>query len=186
MREIALHILDLIQNSIAASSKKVFLDVNEDEEGYFVFRICDDGKGMSADLLQKIRDPFVTTRLTRDIGLGIPFIAMSTEQSGGHLTIRSKEDVGTTIEAAFLRDHLDRPPLGDLAATIRVILATNPDLHFIVRYRYGNNCFEFESLAAKEILGEEMDFSFPEVYLWLDAYLKQEISKVRNEQEATE
>ena len=41
MREIALHILDLIQNSIAAFSKKVFLDVNEDEEGYFVFRICD-------------------------------------------------------------------------------------------------------------------------------------------------
>jgi hypothetical protein len=111
---------------------------------------------------------------------------MSTEQSGGHLTIRSEEDVGTTIEAAFLRDHLDRPPLGDLAATIRVILATNPDLQFIVRYRYGNNSFEFDSLAAKEILGEEIDFSFPEVYLWLDAYLKQEISKVRNEQEATE
>ena len=185
MREMALHILDLIQNSIAASAKKVFLDVNEDEEGEFVFRICDDGKGMNADLLQKIRDPFVTTRLTRDVGLGIPFISMSTEQSGGHLTIRSKEGVGTTIEAAFLRDHLDRPPLGDLAATIRVILVTNPELQFIVRYRYGNNCFEFDSLAVKEMLGDEIDFSFPEVYLWLDAYLKQEISKVRNDQEAT-
>ena len=154
------------------------MDVNEDEGGYFVFRICDDGKGMNAELLQKIRDPFVTTRLTRDIGLGIPFIAMSTEQSGGHLTVRSKEGVGTTIEAAFLRDHLDRPPLGDLGATIRVILATNPDLQFIVRYRYGKSCFEFDSLAVKEILGEDIDFSFREVYLWLAAYLKQEMSKV--------
>jgi hypothetical protein len=35
------------------------------------------------------------------------------------------------------------------------------------------------------MLGDEIDFSFPEVYLWLDAYLKQEISKVRNDQEAT-
>ncbi|MGL5206615.1 MAG: ATP-binding protein [Acidaminococcaceae bacterium] len=186
MREISLHILDLIQNSIAAASKKVFLDVNEDEEGYFVFRIADDGKGISEEFLQKIRDPFVTTRLTRDVGLGIPFIAMSTEQSGGHLTIRSKEGVGTTIEATFLREHLDKPPLGDLAATIRVVVAANPELQLIFRYRYGKKqCFEFDSSAAREMLGEGIDFSFPEVYLWLDAYLKQEINKVRNEQEAT-
>ena len=58
-------------------------------------------------------------------------------------------------------------------------------MHFIVRYRYGKKCFELDSFALKEILGEEIDFSFPEVYLWLDAYLKQEIGKVRNKQEAT-
>lgn len=186
MRELSLHILDLIQNSIAAEAKTVFLGVNEDEEGYFVFRICDDGRGMSEDFLSRVRDPFVTTRLTRDVGMGIALISMSTEHSGGHLMIRSKEGQGTTIKATFLRDHLDRPPLGDLAATVKVVLVANPDLHLIVRYVFGKNKFEFDSKFIREMLGEDIDFSFPELYSWLDAYLRQEINKVKNEQEVTE
>ena len=186
MRELSLHILDLIQNSIEAGARTAFLEVNEDEEGYFIFRISDDGRGMSEELLSNVRDPFVTTRLTRVVGMGIPFIAMTTEQSGGRLTIESQEGKGTRIEATFLRNHLDRPPLGNLVATVKVILVGNPDLHLIMHYSAGKQKFEFDSLVIKELLGKDIDFSFPEVYLWLEEYLRQEIEKVRNEREGTE
>ena len=141
MRELSLHILDLIQNSIEAGARTAFLEVKEDEEGYFIFRISDDGRGMSEELLSNVRDPFVTTRLTRVVGMGIPFIAMTTEQSGGRLTIESQEGKGTRIEATFLRNHLDRPPLGNLVATVKVILVGNSDLHLIMHYSAGKHTF---------------------------------------------
>ncbi|MEG0797832.1 MAG: ATP-binding protein [Acidaminococcaceae bacterium] len=184
MRELSLHILDLIQNSIEAGARTVVLDINEDDAGYFVFKISDNGRGMSEELLRNIRDPFVTTRTTRKVGMGIPFIDMSTAQSGGKLTITSCLHEGTEIEATFLKDHLDRPPLGDIVATLKVLLVGNPELHFIMHYGVGQSFFELDSVELKKMLGKELDFGFPEVYLWLDEYLRQEIAKVRNEQEA--
>jgi len=111
---------------------------------------------------------------------------MTTEQSGGQLTIESREGKGTRIEATFLRNHLDRPPLGNFVSTVKVILVGNPDLHLIMHYSAGKHKFEFDSLVIKELLGKDIDFSFPEVYLWLEEYLRQEIEKVRNEREGTE
>ena len=67
MRELSLHILDLAQNSIEAGAHNVIIEINENENGFFVFRISDDGHGMSEEMVQKIRDPFVTTRTTRKV-----------------------------------------------------------------------------------------------------------------------
>ena len=91
MRELSLHILDLAQNSIEAGAHNVIIEINENENGFFVFRISDDGHGMSEEMVQKIRDPFVTTRTTRKVGMGIPFMDMVTKQCGGHLLIQSRK-----------------------------------------------------------------------------------------------
>lgn len=183
MRELSLHILDLVQNSIEAGAHTVSLEINEDEAGYFVFRITDDGRGMSEEILKNIRDPFVTTRLTRKVGMGIPFIDMTTAQSGGKLTIKSAKGQGTFIEATFLKDHLDRPPLGNIIATIKTIVAGAPRLHFIFKYLVGQNCFSFDSQLMLDILGKDLDFSVPELYWWLDEYLQQEIGRIKSRQE---
>ena len=78
-----------------------------------------------------------------------------------------------------LRDHLDRPPLGDVANTIKVFLVTNSHLHFIMHYCVGHKKFSFDSQVVTKLLGENLDFSYPEVYSWLGEYLTQEIDKVR-------
>jgi len=155
------------------------LEVNEDEDGFFTFSITDNGRGMSEDMLKKIRDPFVTTRLTRNIGLGIPFVDMTTAQSGGRLVIKSKLGEGTFLKATYLREHLDRPPLGDIVNTVKVFLVGNPVLHFVMHYKVRQAEFIFDSQAVMQFLGGHIDFSYPEIYSWLDAYLKQEIDKVR-------
>ena len=135
MRELSLHILDLAQNSIEAGAHNVIIEINENENGFFVFRISDDGHGMSEEMVQKIRDPFVTTRTTRKVGMGIPFMDMVTKQCGGHLLIQSRKGKGTVVEAAFAKDNIDRPPLGDIVSSIKVLLVGTPYLELKFIYK---------------------------------------------------
>lgn len=179
MKELSLHILDLVQNSLEAGGHCVIVKINEDENGFFVFSVEDDGRGMSEEMVKQVRDPFVTTRLTRKVGLGIPFIDMTTAQSGGELTIESEKGCGTVIRATYLKDHLDRPPLGDIVSTIKVILAGAPELRLMLHYLVGTSEFIFDSQELRGILGPELDFSNPEISAWLGGYLEQEINKVR-------
>ena len=83
MRELSLHILDLAQNSIEAGAHHVQIDINENEDGYFTFAIADDGRGMTEEMVKKVRDPFVTTRITRKVGMGIPFKAANLRLTRG-------------------------------------------------------------------------------------------------------
>ena len=50
MRELSLHILDLAQNSIEAGAHNVIIEINENENGFFVFRISDDGHGIHDEM----------------------------------------------------------------------------------------------------------------------------------------
>lgn len=179
MRELSLHILDLAQNSIEAGAKNLWISVNENEKGFFVFRIRDDGRGMSEELLSTVRDPFTTTRLSRNVGMGIPFIDMVAQQCGGHLDITSKKGEGTLIEAYFEKDNIDRPPLGNIIETVKVLLVGAAWIDLFFSYGNGDAQMEFSTKAVRDILGEATDFSNPEIYTWLEEYLAQEINRVR-------
>ena len=82
MKEIALHVLDIAQNSISA--RAVHLDVTLEEGAEaLTLTIADDGVGMSPELLAQVSDPFTTTRTTRKMGLGLPLLRLAAEQTGG-------------------------------------------------------------------------------------------------------
>lgn len=179
MDEIALHILDIVQNSLRAGATLVIIRINEDEEGYVVFSVEDNGSGMSEEMVEKVQDPFVTTRTTRKVGMGIPLLAMMAEQSGGGIELHSELGKGTIITARFKRDNIDRPPMGDIVNTIKVLLVTNPGLHLIVEFGKRKARFVFDTDEVKEQVGDEVDYSIPDIYMWLSAFLQQEISKVR-------
>lgn len=179
MRELSLHILDLAQNSIEAGAKNIVIAVDEDENGYFVFRIEDDGRGMEEELLQKVRDPFTTTRLSRNVGMGIPFIDMTAEQCGGRLDIASVKGEGTKIAAYFEKDNIDRPPLGNICESIKVLLAGAPWIDVVFTYKKGERSMRFDTKDIRAVLGEDTDFTNPDVYSWLDGYLQQEINRVQ-------
>ncbi len=179
MRELSLHILDLAQNSLRAGAGHISLSINENENGYFVFRLKDDGCGMSSAMLQKVRDPFVTTRTTRKVGMGIPFMDMVAQQCGGRLDIISEPGKGTEIAAYFEAGNIDRPPLGDIAGSIKVLLAGAPHIKFDFTYSCGGRSMSFSTEQVREILGEACDFTNPEICGWIEGYLRQETEKVR-------
>lgn len=176
MRELSLHILDLIQNSIEAGALSITLEIIENTKNKDNLKITvqDNGRGMDKDTVQKIIDPFVTTRATRKVGMGLSLIDMSTKMCGGSLRIVSSPGVGTTVEAVYQHSHLDRPPLGKIAVTIKTILVANPQLDFHYRHCVNENEFSISSIEIKRILGD-IPLSHPDVLNWLDEYLSQNL-----------
>lgn len=171
MRELALHILDLVQNSIEAGANSVWLSVIEDHTlDWLTIRIIDNGRGMDAEICRQITDPFFTTRTTRKVGLGLPLIHMSTAQCGGRLLITSEPGQGTTVEASWRWSHIDRPPLGNLALTLKSLIISHSeiDLHYI--HQVGHNQFSLSVRELREILNG-IPFTQPDVLVWLDEYL---------------
>ena len=58
--------------------------------------VKDNGPGMSAEILGKIREPLFTTK-SFGTGLGIPAVEQIAHQHGGKLTISSEEGLGSTF-----------------------------------------------------------------------------------------
>ena len=91
MREIALHMADIAENSLAAGAARIKLSVMIDRAAdRLTTAIEDNGRGMDADTLYRCTDPFMTTRTARRVGLGIALYKLSAEQSGGSFTIRHR------------------------------------------------------------------------------------------------
>ena len=176
MHEISLHILDLVENSTGAGATIVSVSVEEDSRrDELRIRIADNGKGMDASLVLKVTDPFVTSRTTRKVGLGLPLMDMTTRMCDGGLRITSAKGVGTTVDATWRLSHLDRPPLGNMAATLKTILVMNPELRFRYCHTVGEHSFLLDSGEIRLALGD-LPLTQPEVLEWIDAYLKENLS----------
>ncbi len=181
MRDLAMHIIDLVQNSVEAGARNVVLVVDENVcADRLTISIKDDGRGMDAKTLAGVRNPFVTSRTTRDVGLGLPLIDMSTQRSEGSLDISSEPGKGTKVVASYRYSHIDRPPLGDIATTIKIIVISYQQITF--RYEHYKNSAEFilDTNEMRDILGQEVDFSEGMIRQWLDEYLKQGLHDLNN------
>jgi anti-sigma regulatory factor (Ser/Thr protein kinase) len=176
MRELSLHILDLVQNSIEAGATSVSLEIVEDtaDKDVLIIRVHDNGCGMNESIAQRALDPFVTTRTTRKVGMGLPLIDMSTRMCDGYLKINSVPGMGTTVEAVYKHSHLDRPPLGIIVVTIKSIIVANPQLDFHYLHCVNKHQFTISNAEIMEILGD-IPLSHPDVLVWLDEYLSQNL-----------
>ncbi len=176
MRELALHILDLVQNSIEAGAGKVTLEIVEDlKSDTLAIRVSDNGKGMTQEDCQRAVDPFVTSRKTRKIGLGLPLIQMSAQHCDGFLAIDSAPGKGTTVEAVYRHSHIDRPPLGNMVDTLKTLLVGNPSLDFHYMHIVNTRRFDISTMEITGILGE-VPLTHPEVLEWLQEYLFLQLS----------
>ena len=150
MRELSLHLLDIAENSIAAGARNIRIEVSEDTRTDLLhMSVRDDGRGMDAETVAKVVDPFVTSRTTRTVGLGIPLLKEAAEMCNGGLTIQSQVGIGTNLEVHFQRSHIDRMPLGNLPTTILNLVVTNPEVHWVFDYRFGDKSFSFDDTPIK-------------------------------------
>lgn len=155
MRELSLHLLDIAENSVAANASRVKIVVIEDTKSDLLqMSVEDNGKGMDAEMVARVVDPFVTSRTTRKVGLGIPLLKEAAEACNGFLKITSEVGIGTTLFVQFQLSNIDRMPLGNLAETFFQLLITNPAIHWIFEYRVNENVFEFDDAPIKAELGD--------------------------------
>ncbi len=173
MREISLHILDIVQNSVVAGATKIEVYVTEDiAEDKLTVKIVDNGCGMSKEFLEKVIDPFTTKRTTRKVGLGIPLFKNAAESTDGTFEIQSELGKGTCVTAVFGYSHIDRQPLGDMADTMLGLFTSYENIDFLYRHKIGDEEFEVETAELKNVL-DGVSFTTPEVYLWLSEFLKE-------------
>ncbi|MGA9117576.1 MAG: ATP-binding protein, partial [Bacteroidota bacterium] len=129
MQDLSLHILDLAENSLRAGARSICITVTEEtEQDTLSVEIADDGCGMEAEEADRAADPFVTTRTTRRVGLGLSLMAQAAQESGGTFSVRSTPGRGTTVTALFRPSHIDCKPLGNMEETITTLVAWNPEV----------------------------------------------------------
>jgi anti-sigma regulatory factor (Ser/Thr protein kinase) len=178
MRDLSLHILDLMQNSIRAQAKTVSLSVSLDEKGILTLVIEDDGTGMSEELLSRVLSPFATTRTTRKVGLGIPMMAENCRLAGGDLSIESTLGKGTKLTATLDTRSIDCLPLGDLPGTVVTLVTMNPDRpEFILRCRSPKGEMEFDTRQIRQAL-QGVPLNEPEIAAWMQESLREEIEPI--------
>ena len=178
MDELSLYVLDITMNSVRAGATDIAIELYEHGD-WLVFTVRDNGCGMTEEQLEKLENPFFTTRTTRKVGLGIPFLKMLAEMTGGGVNITSvhesvSEQHGTVTTARFGRHHIDFIPLGDMVETVKTLIQGSPEIDFT--YRHANEAGEvsLSTASLREILGEDISLSEPEILSWIDAYLREQ------------
>ena len=175
MEDLSLHILDIVENATAADASLIFIGVVEDL-GKDLLRITvkDNGRGMGPDMLEKVRDPFITTRTTRKVGLGLSLLEQSALECGGELVIHSKPGEGTEVTATFQRSHIDRKPMGDMGATLVALIAGNPHVDFLYTSDLEGEEVELDTRVIRVELDGLMSMNDPAVLKMIQELFKKE------------
>jgi anti-sigma regulatory factor (Ser/Thr protein kinase) len=176
MKELALHILDLANNSISAKADTVEIIIDEQiKDNTLKIYINDNGKGMSKEMVSLVSDPFTTSRKTRKVGLGIPLTKHSAEQCNGYLKIESQEGTGTKVEVMFEYDHIDRPVVGDISSVIMILVSSNQRIKYT--QIVGGESFEFDTDEIKREL-ETDNLQSPALQKMLKEYIESNLAEL--------
>ncbi len=179
MKELSLNILDIAQNSISAEGTLIEILITENEDMLTII-IRDNGRGMSKSFLQTVVDPFSTTRTTRKVGMGLPLLKLAAEQTGGSMTIDSKERSlyptahGTSVTAVFFKKHMDFTPLGDVVSTIVSLIQGAPDVDFVFRHTLPDRTVELDTREMREALGGAVPLCDASVLQWAREALEEQ------------
>jgi len=189
MKELSLNILDIAGNSVKAEATWIKIELTEDDSVLGI-RISDNGFGMTKEKVERVTDPFFTSRKTRNVGLGIPFFKLAAEQTGGDFSIvsRSREEYpdscGTVTSASFVKTSIDFTPLGDVISTVCTLIQGNENIdiifdHSITSEGSAEKLIHLDTRELKEILGD-IPLSSPEILEWIADFLREQYDSEKN------
>jgi len=185
MREIALHILDIAENGIAAGADTISILVNEArKDNRLNIEIKDNGKGIPAEMFNNVTDPFSTTRTTRRVGMGLSLLKAAALRCDGSFDIESASGKGTKIKAGFRFDHIDRAPLGKMADSIMVLVAGHPDTDFIYTHIINENDFILDTLEIKKEL-EDVPITDSSIIFQLAGLVKNALKELESKKKTS-
>ena len=178
MRELSLHILDVVENGITAGADIIRIQVEESRAANLLsIKINDNGRGIPAEKLKKLQDPFVTTRTTRRVGLGLSLLAAAAERCDGRLTVKTGPGAGTEVGATFRYSHIDRAPVGDMAATITTLIMGYPQIDFVYTHLFDGEEFTLDTRELKAEMGN-LSLTNPVVIHHLTASIRNSLGQL--------
>ncbi len=181
LEDMSQHMVDIAENGVNAGASRIRVSFNErTSDGWLLLEVEDNGKGMDQEMLRKVVDPFITSRTTRRVGLGIPFLKQIAELCDGELFLTSTSGKGTLLRATLRADAVDCPPLGDIALSVMSLFAGHPHVQWTFCLARGKEefCLSWEELVA-ELEDPEL-FSLPDVALWIRETVEEGLREIRD------
>ena len=156
MEDLSLHILDIVENSVAAQAHRIEIRITEDKKkDLLTIEVLDNGIGMDQETAKKALDPFYTSKTVRRFGFGLSLLSETAKAANGHFSIKSKKGEGTKIRADFQYSHIDRKPLGDIGETIITLVMGNPEIDLIYVHKKNSHTSRFDTRKIKTQLKEK-------------------------------
>jgi signal transduction histidine kinase len=135
LRELSLHLLDVIENSMRAKATIIRISMIK-KENFLSLSVEDDGPGLPVTAEEAL-NPFFTTKKGKKTGLGLSLFKASAEQAGGDFSLGISPLGGVEVTARFQFDHWDRAPLGSFQETIQTVAMSAPTIVWVC-YIEGN------------------------------------------------
>ncbi|MBU1100692.1 MAG: HAMP domain-containing protein [Bacteroidetes bacterium] len=88
-------LVNMVRNSMQAGAEKIILSL-QDENDYCFIRISDDGKGIPAEVTEKIFDKDFTTKID-GMGIGLSMARRFINSINGEISVEKSSSAGTTI-----------------------------------------------------------------------------------------
>ncbi|WP_430810489.1 MULTISPECIES: sensor histidine kinase [unclassified Carboxylicivirga] len=179
MKDLSMHIMDIVQNSVRAQAANITLTITV-EASWLILKVCDDGTGMDEATLTRVSDPFYTSRSTRKVGMGLPLIKQTAEQTGGSLQLESAIGKGTKVTARLGRRHIDRPPMGNIAATAAMMITGNEGVNLVFEVKQDDAVFSISTREVKDVLGD-VDIRLASVTSFLKDMIRENLEELNIE-----
>jgi len=169
--------MDVAENGITAGAGCIHILIDEERtENRLKVVIKDNGKGIPPGMVSRVTDPFVTTRTTRRVGLGLSLLKEAAKRCDGDFSVESEPGKGTVVTVTFRYDHIDRAPIGDIAGTITMLIAGNPDIDFVYDHVIDGNRFTIDTRELREELEESL--TDPALLFHLKKHIEKELKKL--------
>ncbi|MGD9840172.1 MAG: sensor histidine kinase [Candidatus Bipolaricaulis sp.] len=176
IEDLAMHLADLVENSLRAGARHVSISLSRCGDSLLI-EVSDDGAGIPKPELARVVDPFYTTKKGSQVGLGLPLLAQTAEETGGSWAVEPRPGGGTRVRARLGWDHPDRPPLGDLAGTLVPLIATSPGVEFTVELSDDRGTWRLCTGEIRERIGD-IPLTHPEVLCFLEETLREGMDAV--------
>ncbi|MBN2348769.1 MAG: ATP-binding protein [Bacteroidales bacterium] len=177
MKDLSLHILDIVQNSLHAGATRVDISITEDVvKNIFEITIKDNGSGIDPGNSEKVTDPFYTTGTKKKVGLGLALLKQNAEAAGGFLKIENSFPRGVKVTARFQHNHIDRQPLGKIEETIKILM-TAINLRLIYSHEYNGKIFVLDTLEIEDAL-ETKNLSNPKIVKYITEMIIENLTDI--------
>ncbi len=176
MRELSLHILDVVENGITAGAGRIEIRVEESRPAdRLSIAVRDNGRGMPPEKAGNPEDPFITSRTTRRVGLGLSLLAAAARRCEGDLSVAAAPGRGTEVRAHFRHSHIDRAPLGDMAGTLSMLILGNPHIDFVYAHTVDG---EELTLDTRELIDGGADLRDPGTLRQLERWIRDTLERM--------
>ena len=163
MLDLSLHILDVAANGVRAGADRIEITVEEDRTAdRLTITIEDNGRGMEAEFLAKVLDPFTTTCPARKVGLGLSLFQQAARQAEGDLRVDSTPGKGTRVSAYMSYSHIDRKPIGNMVDTLAALIEAGPAVDFVYTHKNEGREYKLDTVSMRLNL-EEIPINNPRV-----------------------